>query len=139
MKKFRIIFLVSLFFLFPLSIFAGGLMEMPINSYMDVLTSSFDKQLADLLPGTSDLDTATLYKDTFSTYKDGIHYYAVTYYAQYFKYSPEPSTMMTEIQQLRDLKASVSLPGSFTKDMENLKSWGFKLPTPQEVRMAFYH
>jgi hypothetical protein len=49
------------------------------------------------------------------------------------------STMIPEIQQLRDLRASVALPSSFTKDMENLKSWGFKLPTLREVEMAFYH
>jgi hypothetical protein len=97
---------------------------------MEELTDSSDQQLADLLIETNDPNIADLFHEAFTTYKEGIRYYAVTYYSQYFKYSTDPSTMMNEMQQLQDLRASISFPGSFIENMENLKSWGFNLPTP---------
>jgi len=132
------LFFILLFFL-PLSLFATGLVEMPVNSYMEELTDSFNQQLAVILLETDNQNNSTLYQETFNTYKEGIRYYAVVYHSQNFKYSTDPSTMINEMQQLQDLRNSVSLPSSFTQDLEKLKSWGFNLPTRQDVQRAFFH
>ena len=106
---------------------------MTVNVYLEDLTRSFDQQIAEIFIKSNDTNKVALFQETFSTYKEGIRYYVVTYLSHNFKYRTDPSTMMNEMQQLQDIRASVSLPSFFNKDMENIRSLGFNLPTPQDV------